>query len=93
MIEDKSSEKNRHNFYCHHCSPYPYRSNVFRMALANYFGIQSDRSFTNPSSAIMDTAEGRGLISISMTIRLGVMCQILVIQMLVFKILFLEARI
>lgn len=41
----------------------------------------------------MDTAEGRGLISISMTIRLGVMCQILVIQMLVFKILLLEVRI
>lgn len=60
------------------------------MALANSFGIQSDRSSTNPSSAIMDTAEGPGLISISMTIRLGVMCQILVIQML--KILLLESE-
>ena len=34
------------------------------------------------SSAIMDTAEGPGLISIGMSIRLGVMCQILAIQML-----------
>jgi len=44
------------------------------------------------SSAIMDTAEGPGLISIGMSIRLGVMCQILAIQMLVFKILLLEVR-
>jgi len=41
----------------------------------------------------MDTAEWPGLISISNTIRLGVMRQILVIQMLVFKILLLEVRI